>query len=303
MRKIKKRQILKIIRQTVCVVLIAASLGLISFSTVLAEPKVDSTPRKCISDSAILMVATKTAAAEKVSGSKKANSTILPGSIVYADFNSLSSDKILVEYLGNIYSVSSECFKTIVGSNDQVKAIAENIQKEFQKNYKKTLGVLGIRETSKIDSEMKRLKASGVKYPVAEYVWSFLKSKGYNDFVAAGIIGNMMTECGGHTLNLNYVIYGGKNNSYYGLCQWYKGYSTIYGAGLQEQCEYLEKTIRSEFKTFGYKSGYTYSAFCQIQNEQTAALAFAKTYERCESSNYRVRQVDATKALKYFTNY
>ena len=38
----------------------------------------------------------------------------------------------------------------------------------------------------------------------AQQVWTYLKSYGYSDSVAAGIIGNMMRECGGDTLNLDW---------------------------------------------------------------------------------------------------
>ena len=44
--------------------------------------------------------------------------------------------------------------------------------------------------------------ARAEEYPVATYVWQFLDDAGYNDYVIAGIIGNMMVECGGHTLAL-----------------------------------------------------------------------------------------------------
>ena len=45
----------------------------------------------------------------------------------------------------------------------------------------------------------------------AQQVWTYLKSYGYSDSVAAGIIGNMMRECGGDTLNLDWNIVGHYN--------------------------------------------------------------------------------------------
>ena len=53
------------------------------------------------------------------------------------------------------------------------------------------------------------------EYPVATYVWQFLDDAGYNDDVIAGIIGNMMVECGGHTLALKPYIYSA--DGHYGL--------------------------------------------------------------------------------------
>ena len=54
------------------------------------------------------------------------------------------------------------------------------------------------------------------EYPVATECWLYLKDLGYNDYVCAGIIGNMMAEVGGGTLNLQWWL----GDSFYGLCQW-----------------------------------------------------------------------------------
>jgi len=41
------------------------------------------------------------------------------------------------------------------------------------------------------------------------------------DIQAAGILGNIMVEAGGHSLGINPYAYGG---SYYGICQWSTSY-------------------------------------------------------------------------------
>ena len=117
--------------------------------------------------------------------------------------------------------------------------------------------------------------------------------------VTAGILGNMMTECGGQTLNLDYTVYG---NGFYGMCQWNMGFSNVWGTDLQTQINFLMETLKYEMDTFGsnYYSGFNYEAFKALQNEQDAALAFAKCYERCGSGSYYVRQTNATKALNFF---
>ena len=137
------------------------------------------------------------------------------------------------------------------------------------------------------------------EYPTATYIWKYLKGMGYNDYVCAGIMGNMMVEVGGQTLNLNHKARG----TYYGICQWSKGYKEVWGANLSQQCDFLANSIRYEFNTFGscYKKGFKYNNFIALTNEKQAALAFAKCYERCSSSTYSLRQKCATKALEYFT--
>lgn len=138
------------------------------------------------------------------------------------------------------------------------------------------------------------------KYPHAAYIWNFLKSKGYNDYVAAGILGNMMVEVGGGTLKLQPDAYG---KGYYGICQWSKGYKEVWGKPLEYQCNFLEDTIRYELNTFGkaYQQGFNYDKFVQLQDERAAALAFAKCYERCSAKGYAKRQNCAEIAYDYFT--
>lgn len=141
------------------------------------------------------------------------------------------------------------------------------------------------------------------EYPAATIVWDYLTiNMGLNEHVAAGILGNMMAEVGGQTLALETDCYG---RGYYGICQWrieYMVYNITY-SDLETQLDYLANTIEEEFKVFGdlHKSGFTYADFCNLQDEQTAALAFAEVYERCGSGSYYVRKQNATNAYNYYT--
>lgn len=139
------------------------------------------------------------------------------------------------------------------------------------------------------------------EYPVATYVWQFLDDAGYNDYVIAGIIGNMMVECGGHTLALKPYIYSA--DGYYGLCQWSRGYQDRVGdTDTEYQCQFLLDTIVYEIDTYGhlYKRGFDYSSFISLTNEKDAALAFARSYERCGFISYGARRACATTAYNYF---
>lgn len=143
--------------------------------------------------------------------------------------------------------------------------------------------------------------ARAEEYPVATYVWQFLDDAGYNDYVIAGIIGNMMVECGGHTLALQPYIYS--VDGYYGLCQWSRGYQDRVGdTDTEYQCQFLLDTIVYEIDTYGhlYKRGFDYSSFISLTNEKDAAFAFARSYERCGFMSYGVRRACATTAYNYF---
>ena len=141
------------------------------------------------------------------------------------------------------------------------------------------------------------------EYPEATTVWLYLKDLGYNDYVCAGILGNMMSECGGHTLALQEEIIGGY--AYYGLCQWSRTYCPdVWKTDLNTQLDYLRDTIEKEFATFGYlyKRNFTYEDFLNMEDCEKVAIAFAKVYERCNSNYYYVRAEDALVAYDYFVN-
>ena len=138
------------------------------------------------------------------------------------------------------------------------------------------------------------------EYESAAFIWKYFEDKGYSDYAIAGILGNIMAEVGGQTLYIQYWL---SSSSYYGMCQWSRQYyPEAIGLSLEEQCDFLFNTIENEFDVFGYIVGLSYEDFIQIENEQTAALAFAKVYERCGSGSYSVRQSNATEAYNYFVD-
>lgn len=166
-------------------------------------------------------------------------------------------------------------------------AIAEEYQTKYEETYEQVCNA----EKDKQFEE----------YPAAATIWYYFKDLGYNDYICAGILGNIMAEVGGQTLNIQYWLYG---NGYYGMCQWNKAYSSVWGADLNGQCNYLKNTIEYEFDTFGfcYASNFNFSSFLNLTDERAAALAFAKCYERCGSGSYTIRQNNAEIAYNYFVN-
>ena len=143
------------------------------------------------------------------------------------------------------------------------------------------------------------LRDKMAEYPEATLAWRYMKSLGWNDYVCAGIIGNMMSETGGQTLALKPSAWGG---NFYGLCQWGPGYKEIWDKPIDEQLKFLGDTVKYEFDTYGskYASNFNYNSFLSLTNEKEAAMAFAKCYERCASFSYEVRKNNATKAYNYF---
>lgn len=138
-------------------------------------------------------------------------------------------------------------------------------------------------------------EAQKTQYPVASQVWQFLKNDmGLSDPVAAGILGNMMAECGGQTLDLQPYIYG---YGYYGLCMWYLEYTNgrlYWGSSVEEQLNYLKDTAEWAFNYWGYDWDY----FCSLTDAYSAAYMFEIVYERGTWAD--IRGWNAYDAQNYF---
>ena len=146
-----------------------------------------------------------------------------------------------------------------------------------------------------------RRKEQFLEYPVATEVWEYLKNNlGYSDIVSAAIIGNMMAEVGGGTLDLIWDL----GTEFYGLCQWhYKYYPEAQGKDIQGQLEVLKNTIEYEFNWAGekYQENFKYKDFIEMTDVREAALAFAMSYERCAAKYFYIRCDYAEIAYDYFT--
>lgn len=166
-----------------------------------------------------------------------------------------------------------------------------NEASEIQKSYQAVIDELNAHWNQKAN-----------EYPTAFYIWNYLKNAGYNDYVVAGLMGNMMRESGGHTLNIQPYVYS-STGGYYGICQWSRAYG-IHGASLDTQLALLVDTLPETMNTWGrlYYRGFNYNQFCNLQDAQQAALAFSKCYERGASFTHSYGARNAVKAYNYFTN-
>ncbi len=154
----------------------------------------------------------------------------------------------------------------------------------------------------KVASDLEHYLTWEKDYYYATKVWQYFRQCGFNNVVTCAIIGNMMIETSDGTLDLNPTIYSPSSN-YYGLCQWsQKYYPETKDLPFEAQLDYLLESIPLEFNSFGknYKSGFNYEDFIKMTDIEEATLAFAKSYERCSSVSYEMRQEAALKAYEYF---
>lgn len=120
------------------------------------------------------------------------------------------------------------------------------------------------------------------EYPIATKIWNYLKNLGYTDAQAAGVLGNMMVEAGGGTLNINPSAH---NSAHWGICQWSKKYCPqVWGSGLDYQLNFYKSYVKTSPPNGSVSD---------------VAYWFWKEYER--SSHYSQKRTDcAWKAYNYF---
>ena len=198
-------------------------------------------------------------------------------------------------------SDNKEYISTLKSEVEDLKKVSKNYEKTIQEKDKQiTILEKEITELKKTNLGLTSAKkgnfVSDGNYNQAQQVWDGLKAAGLNNYVCAGIIGNIMSEVGGHSLDISrWTQYS--QNSYYGICQWSgsrrKRLLNDFGTTLNDQIQFL---IVELFEVIPKDN-----SFYSMQDEREAALYFAKYYERCSSKYYSVRQKDATKALEYFT--
>lgn len=143
------------------------------------------------------------------------------------------------------------------------------------------------------------------EYQAAEKIWNMMKDFGWSDAVCAGIMGNLMAEVGGQTLNLNWQSYTGNE---LGICQWMggrqSGIISRYGSNpsCEEQVQYMYDELMGTNGVHRQVSEYQYQLIINSSTPEEAAKMFAMYFERCANYTYSVRQKNAAVAYNYFVN-
>ena len=161
-------------------------------------------------------------------------------------------------------------------------------------------------EQFEIWEEKHKWEVRASEYPVATQVWLYMKNNlGYNDIVCAGIMGNMMAECGGcWTQDLDWEA--GKSGGPYGMIQWLGGRRkqlfSIYGdnPGIEDQLNFMHNEL---YGINGVTWQVSQSQLDKIMNAETpedCAYAFACYFERCGEGHRSIRRNYAKRAYEYF---
>ena len=154
-------------------------------------------------------------------------------------------------------------------------------------------------------SEKLKWEKCAAEYPVATQVWLYMKNEfGWSDTVCAGIMGNMMAECGGcWTSDLDWDANG---SSGFGMIQWLGGRKkqlfSIYGESpsIENQLHFMKDEL---YGTNGVTKQVTDSQLNKIMNAKSpedCAFAFATYFERCGEGHRAIRKGYARRAYEYF---
>ena len=145
------------------------------------------------------------------------------------------------------------------------------------------------------------------EYPAATEAWLYMKNEfGWSDTVCAGIIGNLMAECGGcWTQDLDWDI----NTSHgMGMVQWIGGRRTqlidLYGnnPSVKDQLNFMRDEL---YGLNGVTKQVTDSQLDKIMNAaspEDCAYYFACYYERCAEQHRYPRKGYARTAYEYFVD-
>lgn len=146
--------------------------------------------------------------------------------------------------------------------------------------------------------------ARAEEYPVATQVWLYMKETfGWNDIVCAGVMGNIMAEIGGGTLDFS----NWNHESPYGMFQWL-GQRKIdikakYGAepNIFEQLDFMYDELYGSNGVRQQVSDYQRDKILNASTEEDVATYFCIYFERPGNSG-EVRRGYAHRAYEYFTN-
>lgn len=168
-----------------------------------------------------------------------------------------------------------------------------------------TIEVEYYQEQFSIWEEKLKWEKRAVEYPVATQVWLYMKNElGYSDTVCAGIMGNMMAECGGcWTSDLDWDVH---SSSGFGMIQWLGGRKrqlfSIYGENpsIEDQLNFMHDELHGTDGVTKQVTNWQLEQIMEADTSEECAYAFACYFERCGEGHRAPRRGYARRAYEYF---
>ena len=193
----------------------------------------------------------------------------------------------------------------IVSANEEVQPTLVTIETQEVEIASEIFELKPVSETEPALSEEElKWQVRAEEYPIATQVWLYMKQNfGWSDIVCAGIMGNIMAEIGGGTLEFD----NWNHNAPYGMFQWL-GQRKIdikqkYGAepNIFEQLDFMYDEL---YGTDGVRKQVSETQRDKILNattEEDVATYFCIYFERPGNSG-KIRRTYAHYAYEYFTD-
>lgn len=210
------------------------------------------------------------------------------------------------EVANAIIEIDEYCDRLQVTMNEYGE-LTSILQKEMERVQK--IKVQYEEDYTNLKMEEDKWAEREAEYPEATFIWLYMRNEfQWSPEVCAGIMGNMMSECGGQTLK-GLSNWDADGNSGYGLIQWIggrrKAIEAKYGShpSIEEQLIFMKDEM---FGTNGvtnqlYIAGWL-EAIMNSKTPEQAAARFACYFERPASTYYGVRQRNARVAYNYFVD-
>lgn len=181
----------------------------------------------------------------------------------------------------------AECARALGYSEDHV--IIRIAGQTWQEQNK-----LQIAYTAELRAYNDKMAKKRAECPRATEIYEKLRARGLSHVTASSIMGNIMAEVGGQTLE--YINPYLRVNGYYGMCMWSLYYNPkVDYRGIDGQLDYLFETMPKNMHYFGG----SYEYFKSITDVRQAARYFCDYYER--GTGREVRANNAVKALEYYS--
>lgn len=153
-------------------------------------------------------------------------------------------------------------------------------------------------------AEELRWQRKSEEYPIATQVWLYMKNNfGWSDIVCAGIMGNIMAEIGGGTLDFSDWNH---DDGPYGMFQWLGqreiDIKQIYGTmpSIEEQLEFMYDELYGTDEVIQQVTDWQRDRIFNASTLEKVAVYFCIYFERPGNSGY-VRKGYARIAYDYFT--
>lgn len=208
-----------------------------------------------------------------------------------------------------IEEIAKQVIKGDWGSGEERKAKLTKAGYNYEEVQAKVVELMPKPQPTKEPAAAPSTKLPTGNYPEAQLIWSTMISWGWAPETCAGIIGNMMAEIGGGTLDLS--DWNSNGGCGYGLIQWTGSRRSLlksrYGSypNIEQQLIFMRDEL---FGTNNTRQQVSSSVLNRIMNTngnetpESIAFCFASNYERCASQYRARRQGYARIAYDYFMN-